>query len=132
MRARSCLCSHPGHTSGSQNVHFGGCCARDNLPEGTTPLPWGSKRTCPYPWCSLALWDRHPPTALPSWQPNTNPKGAQSEAGKGSEQLKMGIKELRREISCSCIYTPAQPSKAMRMQHRVSEYVMNISLDFGT
>lgn len=39
---------------------------------------------------------------------------------------------MRRKISYSCIYTPAQPSKARVMQPRVSEYVMNISPDFGT
>lgn len=105
---------------------------RDNLPEGTAPLPWGSKGICPYPWGSLTLCDRHPPTALPSLQPNTNQKGAESKAGKESEQLKVGIKKMSRKILNSCIYTPAQPSKAMIMQHRASEYVMNISLDFGT
>lgn len=39
---------------------------------------------------------------------------------------------MRRKISYPCIHTPAQPSKAMVMQHRASEYVMSISLDFGT
>lgn len=44
----------------------------------------------------------------------------------------MGMKEMRRKGLYPCIYTPAQPSKARIMQPRVSEYVMNISLDFGT
>lgn len=72
------------------------------------------------------------PSALPSLQPNTIQKGAESAAGKGSEQLKVGMKEMRRKVLYPCIYTPAQPSKARIMQPRVSEYVMNISLDFGT
>lgn len=121
MRAQSCLCRHPGHTPGSQDVDFGS--PRDNQPH----CPGVPKGPVPTP----GVTGTHPLLSHLCSQVQTR-KEQRAKLGKGSEQLKVGIKEMSRKISYSCIYTPAQPSKAGVMQPRVSEYVMNISPDFGT
>lgn len=123
MRAENCLCRHPGHSwlpgcgfwsPQGQPPH------RPGVPKGPVPTP-----------AALSVTGTHPLLSHLCSQIQTR-KEQRAKLEKGSEQLKVGIKKMRRKILYSWIYTPAQPSKARVVQHRVSECVMNISLDFGT